>query len=804
MPLPSSGEISLGDIQTEFGGTNPIAIIEYYRGSGLVPNQSPNLNMPISGVIKLSDFYSTSLTESSTSLSLGYHISSNSLACSDFSSSPSTFYLDSSNITTAFIIATNTELTSFAPAGWYSDGNVARYWSGVLFQTYTVPCGTTNFYSNLTSEIIGNIYAITTQDASNNVIIGGQLQEVYGTPDHIKTLNFNGSDNTTFNTNLSSGFDEWFTDVTGGVATPLGFTSVNVIKIDANNKVLIGGEFKRFKGLFRNAMVRLNSDGTEDSNFYTSFLGNTGFNSTVGTVEIQNDGKILVGGRFTIVASYSVPFLCRLNANSVEQDLIDTTFNTNLGSGPNNRVQTIKLLSNGQILVGGLFTQFNGTSQNGIIKLNANGTVDTTFNIGTGFANSNGTMYVNEIEILDNGKIIVGGTFTSYNGTTVSNLVLLDSNGSLDTATTSAILPVNGNVSAMLKTTDGSIIVGGSFTSPNIDNNENGIKKFNPYLTGLSTDSEFQRNIGSGISGNSAYVTALDEKPNGNILVGGSFTTFNGRTRKNITELNANGAEYVTAEFDSNGGTPDFSDQEGLSPLYVTNPGSPTRPGFTFNGWRPILDNVIDFQRSVPNAINTSTTFTAIWNGSITISLEELGSSVIISVTDETGNTNIHEFVLEVSVAGGAYNVEESKLNSSLPYNTFQFEYNTLQSTNYSFKVKGKDNLGIVLAESNIASITTSALVLTSMNLVQNSTSNTPTLACQSGTILGNLFYYYAPTTTSRPTQGTVIYVDAGTQYPLPGNNKWMKFYKDNLYFALQIDNSGVTPGYDAEYNCPY
>lgn len=803
MPLPSSGEISLGDIQTEFGGTNPITTIEYYRGSGLVPNQSPNLNIPISGVIKLSDFYSTSVTESSTSISLGYHINSNSLACSDFSSSPSTFYLDSSNITTAFIIATNTELTSFAPAGWYSDGNVARYWSGVLFQAFTVPCGTTNFYSTLTSEIIGNIKAITTQDASNNVIIGGQLQEIYGTPDHIKTLNFNGSDNTTFNTNLSSGFDEWFTDVTGGVATPFGFTSVEVIKIDVNNKVLIGGEFKRFKRLSRNAIVRLNSDGTEDSSFYTSFLGNSGFNSTVLTIEIQNDSRILVGGLFSSVASYNVPFLCRLNVNLVE-DLIDTSFDTNLGNGPNNQVNKIKLQPDGKILVVGRFTQFNGTSQNGIVRLNANGTVDTTFNIGTGFANSGGNLFVNEVEILDNGQIIVGGIFTSYNGTTVSNLVLLDSNGSLDTATTSAILTVNGNVSSMLKTTDGSIIVGGSFTSPNLDNNENGIKKFNPSPTGLSTDSEFQRNIGSGVSGNFAYVSALDEKPNGNILVGGSFTTFNGRTRKNITELNANGAEYVTAEFDSNGGTPDFSDQEGLSPLYVTNPGTPTRSGFTFNGWRPILDNVTDFQRSVPTAINTSTTFTAIWNGSITISLEELGSSVIISVTDETGNTNIHEFVLEVSVAGGAYNVEESKLNSSLPYNTFQFEYNTLQSTNYSFKVKGKDNLGTVLAESNIASITTSALVLTSMNLVQNSTSSTPALACQSGTTLGNLFYYYAPTTTSRPTQGTVIYVDAATQYPFPGSNNWNKFYKDNLYFALQVDDNGVTPGYDADNNCPY
>ena len=804
MPLPSSGQISLGDIQTEFGGTNPSSTIEYYRGAGLVPNQSPNLNIPISGVIKLSDFYNTSLTESSTSISLGYHISSNSLACSDFSSSPSTFYLDSSNITTAFIIATNTELTSFAPAGWYSDGNVARYWSGTLFQTFTVPCGTTNFYSNLTSEIIGTIYAITTQDTSNNVIVGGQLQEVYGTPDHIKTLNFNGSDNTTFNTNLSTGFDEWFTNLGAGIVSPFGFTVVQSIKIDANNKVLIGGEFKRFKGGFRNGMVRLNPDGTEDTTFYTEFLGNQGFNSTVITIEPQNDGRILVGGLFTSVSSYNVPFLCKLNANFIEDD-IDTLFNTNLGSGPNNQVNKIKIQPDGKILVVGRFTQFNGTSQNGIVRLNANGIVDTTFNIGTGFSNSSGNLYVNEVEILDNGQIIVGGSFTSYNGTTVSNLVLLDSNGSLDTATTSAILTVNGNVSSMLKTADGSIIIGGSFTSPNLDNNENGIKKFNPSSTGLGTDDEFQRNIGSGVSGNYAYVTALAEKPNGNILVGGSFTTFNGRTRKNITELNANGAEYVTAEFDSNGGTPDFSDQEGLSPLYVTNPGSPTKSGYTFNGWRPILDNVIDFQRSTPTAINTFTTFTAIWNGSISIYLVELAESVIVKATDETGSTYIHEFVLEVSVSGGPYSVAESKLKSSLPYSNFDFEYTTQPSTSYSFRVTGKDSLGIVLNVSNTESITTGALVLTSMRLIQNTTSSTPGLACNiNETTPGNLFYYYAPTTSSRPSMGTTIYVDANTQYPFPGSNNWNKFFKDNLYFALQVDDNGITPGYNADYNCPY
>lgn len=57
MTLPASGAISLGAIQTEYGGTNPAAISEYYRGGGLVPNAAPNLSVPTSGAISFSNFY---------------------------------------------------------------------------------------------------------------------------------------------------------------------------------------------------------------------------------------------------------------------------------------------------------------------------------------------------------------------------------------------------------------------------------------------------------------------------------------------------------------------------------------------------------------------------------------------------------------------------------------------------------------------------------------------------------------------------------------------------------------------------
>ena len=55
MALPNSGSISLADIQTEFGGSNPIGLNEYYRnGSYVTPN---NTNVPTSGLIDFNDFY---------------------------------------------------------------------------------------------------------------------------------------------------------------------------------------------------------------------------------------------------------------------------------------------------------------------------------------------------------------------------------------------------------------------------------------------------------------------------------------------------------------------------------------------------------------------------------------------------------------------------------------------------------------------------------------------------------------------------------------------------------------------------
>lgn len=57
MTLPASGPLSLANIQTEFGGSNPISMNEYYRGGAFVT--ANNTGVPTSGVISVNNFYGT-------------------------------------------------------------------------------------------------------------------------------------------------------------------------------------------------------------------------------------------------------------------------------------------------------------------------------------------------------------------------------------------------------------------------------------------------------------------------------------------------------------------------------------------------------------------------------------------------------------------------------------------------------------------------------------------------------------------------------------------------------------------------
>ncbi|MES2838338.1 MAG: T9SS type A sorting domain-containing protein [Bacteroidota bacterium] len=224
--------------------------------------------------------------------------------------------------------------------------------------------------------------------------------------------------------------------------------------LQSDGKIIIGGGFTFYNGTARNNIARLNSDGTLDGTFDPGLGANNGnTTSTIWTSALQSDGKIIIGGSFTLYNGVARNYIARLSVDGT----LDTTFDP--GTGANSFVYTSSIQSDGKIIIGGVFTTYNGIARNGIARLNTNGTLDLTFDPGTGANNS-----VEAIQIQGDGKIIIGGGFTSYNGVPRKNIARLNSDGTLDTNFDTSVGANDVVYSAEIQS-DGKIIIGGFFTS---------------------------------------------------------------------------------------------------------------------------------------------------------------------------------------------------------------------------------------------------------------------------------------------------------------------------------------------------
>lgn len=234
--------------------------------------------------------------------------------------------------------------------------------------------------------------------ADGKIIVAGNFTTYQGTPvSRIARLNSNGTLDGTFN--IGTGF------VGGGV---------NTIRIQADGKILLGGNFTTFNGSARSRLARLNSDGTLDN----TFVIGAGFNSSVDSIDIQTDGKIIVGGAFTTYQGAAHNRLVRLLADGS----VDPGFSTGTGFGGS--VMKVTLQTDGKLLVGGWFTAYNGSTANYLIRLNTDGTIDTLFTTGVGF---DGPIF--SITLAQDDSILVGGDFYSYKGLRDPMLILLKPDG---------------------------------------------------------------------------------------------------------------------------------------------------------------------------------------------------------------------------------------------------------------------------------------------------------------------------------------------------------------------------------------
>lgn len=298
-------------------------------------------------------------------------------------------------------------------------------------------------------------------------------------------------------------------------AKGIGFDShVNVTKMQPDGKILVGGNFLHYNNTIVNPIVRLNLDGTID----TSFNLGTNFNAQVLTIELQPDGKIIVGGYFTSFNGNTANYLVRLNSNG-SYDISFATTNSLYG---NNEpvVNSIALQPDGKLIVG---------QSNKVKRYNSDGTLDTSFSTITTFGED-----VHKIKLLSNGKFYVatGEYVFSTQTSTIAELRRYNSNGSIDSSFTT--VSYNNSVNDIDIQSDGKIIVVGDFTTVS-GSTQNRVVRLN---TNGTKDTTF--NLGTGPNYN---VYKVIVGPSDEILIGGGFGQYNGAPNWGVKMLNPNGTE---------------------------------------------------------------------------------------------------------------------------------------------------------------------------------------------------------------------------------------------------------------------
>lgn len=349
--------------------------------------------------------------------------------------------------------------------------------------------------------ISGDVQSTTTDD-SGRIVVGGEFS-VKQMTNHIGKLSDTGTPDLSFNT--GSGLEGQVSDIV----------------TQNDGKIIIVGSFDSYNGQSVNRIARLNTDGSLDSTFETG----SGFDGNVMSILLQDDGKIILSGFFSSYDGETHHKIIRLNPDGRP----DTTFDSGDGFDGLSPFDVI-VQEDGKILVGGIFNEYNGHPCDNIVRLNPNGSYDTTFN-NAGFSGT-----VRKLATQSDGKIVVAGGFSSYGEEAHAHIIRLMPDGTVDD-TFDTGTGFNNDVTDLAIQSDGKIIAGGMFTTYNEINN-NYIVRLHPDG---SHDDQFQQ--GSGFDDHVWTLHLLDNKQ---LLVGGDFQMYNNNNVNYLTRLNEDGVTDTT------------------------------------------------------------------------------------------------------------------------------------------------------------------------------------------------------------------------------------------------------------------
>ena len=413
-----------------------------------------------------------------------------------------------------------------------SDGRILVAQSGI-FRLYPDGSRDTNFAPSVVDDNFNpaRVDAIAIQP-DGKILIGGGFRIVNGQlRSSIARLNADGTLDTAF---VPETVDS-------------DFTRVNSIALQADGKVLIGGYYLT---VYTSAMARLNADGSMETDVRP-------VTEEVYALALQPDGKVLIAsGSFANVArrnadlsldtSFHTPLggytlalrpdgkvlvgavgLTRLNADGT----LDNTFD--LGPGPHPIILAIAQQPDGKILLGGGGN--NVANYDHLIRVNANGSRDGTFVAGGGVEGD-----VFSVAVQPDGKTLIAGALRFVNGISRNAVARLHADGRLDTT----FIPDAAiyNLEIVQLQPDGKLLVGGAFYLNGLEPS-NRVARLN---ADGSLDGSFD--IGSGFD-EYGYVREIALQADGKVMIGGGFRTVNGTNRVGLARLNSNGSLDTAFQF---------------------------------------------------------------------------------------------------------------------------------------------------------------------------------------------------------------------------------------------------------------
>lgn len=261
---------------------------------------------------------------------------------------------------------------------------------------------------------------------------------------------------------------------------------------------------------------------SQPGNIDTTFHSFGTFNGPIYTSQLQTDGKLIVAGDFTYYGYKKTTRIARLNQDGSLDDSFKIT------GGPNAKVNSIKIQPDGKILVAGEFSKFNEKYVMKLVRLNSDGSIDTSFTVST----ANSIVYsIYSVKIQTDNKIIIAGDFYQFNNVRADYIARLHTGGVLDTT-----FKYQGSKPSFIEVqTDDYILVA-------LDLTNGSLKRLGP--DGNFDNTFVANNDLSGVKG--GRITDIQITTSGQIYISGFFTQINNLAAGKIALLNSDGSLDAT------------------------------------------------------------------------------------------------------------------------------------------------------------------------------------------------------------------------------------------------------------------